>query len=143
MSRNLASFTGDPCSDLDGGLRLRDYDGDGVAKVDIGAYEHENTTLMPGLVTGLAWTNKTTLRWDGAAPPAVEYHAYRGALADLGYANFGTCNDGLLNPSDTELTDTELPASGAGFFYLITIREEGTLGFAACAERSNFTPCVP
>ena len=50
----------------------------------------------------------------------------------------------LLNLSATELTDTEDSLSpGAGFFYLITIREEGSLGFAACAERSNHVPCVP
>ena len=65
------------------------------------------------------------------------------------YSSFATCDDGLdLDRTDTELTDTGVPPLGKGWYYLITAEDtdpepprEGTLGLAACAERSNFTPC--
>ena len=51
------------------------------------------------------------------------------------------------------LTDTQIPAFGTGYFYLVTSEDagtgggtpralhEGTLGYATCVERSNFAPC--
>ena len=35
-------YNGVPCTDLDGGPRLRDHDGDGLAQSDMGAFEREN-----------------------------------------------------------------------------------------------------
>jgi hypothetical protein len=143
-----ASFTGDPCDDLDGGPRLRDWDGDGEAVMDVGAYENANTTLVPGEVGTLTWLDKDTLQWP-AEPSANEYHVYKDLLTTLGYGSFATCADSLdLDRTDTELVDTNTPPAGQGWYYLITAEDtdvepprEGSLGLATCAERSNFTPC--
>ena len=49
------------------------------------------------------------------------------------------------NRTDTALNDLEEPATGEGFFYLVTSEtasgQEGSLGVATGTERSNFTPC--
>jgi hypothetical protein len=139
-----ALYVGTPCRDLGGDLRLRDWDGDGLARVDLGAYERNNTTLAPAAVGGLLWTSASTLTW-AATPSAVEYHVYRATLASLGYGAFGVCRDDLDGSrSDTVLTDGEAPAASVGFFYVIGARSvagDGTLGFGTCVERSNFTAC--
>jgi hypothetical protein len=139
-----ALFTGVPCSDLDGGPRGRDHDGNGLAQFDVGAYERENV-LIPGDVENLQWTDKETMVWN-VETSADQYHVYQGSLDTLGYDNFGTCADGT-DPDlfDTELSVTAIPAPGTGWFWVITAEDlagsEGTLGFATCTERSNFTPC--
>jgi hypothetical protein len=141
---NPALYTGQPLTDLEGNLRLRDYDGNGLAQSDCGAFEATNASLTPGEVTGLRWTNSTTLVWD-TLTGAVEYHLYRGN-SPFSYASFGTCQD-ALDPDRTDLTavDSSVPASGSARFYLVTGEKadasEGTLGFAAGAERSNFSAC--
>ena len=60
----------------------------------------------------------------------------------VGYGDFGSC---LGTANEVMVEDTDLPESGAAFFYLVTgvnaIGDEGTLGFASCTERSNFVPC--
>jgi hypothetical protein len=138
-------YGGVPCKDLDGGPRLRDHDGDNLARVDPGAYERENTTITPPEVTGLVWTGPATLEWS-PEPTAVEYHVYRAALSALAYSAFGTCEDGLDAVSaDATLTDTGVPSTGEGFYYEITMEDasggESTLGIGSCAERSNFAAC--
>jgi hypothetical protein len=143
-----STYTGDPPTDLDGGPRLRDHDGDGSANSDCGAYEKANTALAPGEVMNLHWPEdifKETLEWD-AEPSAVEYHVYRQDPTTLSYADFATCADGLdPDRTDTQLVDTDVPAGGAVFGYLVTAEDaggnEGTLGLSTGAERSNFTPC--
>jgi len=145
-----AAYNGVPCRDADGGPRLRDYDGDGLAEMDIGAFEMQMTDPphSPGEVLALRWTDAATLVWD-AEPSAEAYHIYQGAVSHLGYAGFGSCADGLdANRTDTELTDARLPDGGRVWFYLIAADElaaaggeEGTLGVASCAERSNYDPC--
>jgi hypothetical protein len=142
------SYTGLPCRDLDGDLRLRDHDGDGLARMDPGAYERANPALAPPAVGTLSWTGKATLGWPPAAG-AVEYHVYRGLLSSLSYASFGACRDDLDgNLGDQTLADTEDPPPGAGFFYNLSADDtpgpggaEGSLGAGACAERSNLAPC--
>ena len=139
-------YTGDPVSDLDGGPRLRDHDGvDGLAHSDCGAYEQENTALPVGEVLNLLWTDHMTLTWD-VETSAVEYHIYRDDLVDLSYGGFGECADYLdATRTDTALIDVQEPLPGLCFTYLITAQEtggdEGTLGLATGAERSNFCPC--
>jgi hypothetical protein len=138
-------FTGDPCLDLDGGPRLEDFDGDGLARMDPGAYERADPLPAPPETADLRWVSGLALEWD-EEPSAVIYHVYRGALGALSYADFGTCRDDLdPQPSDETLTDTELPAPGSGFFYLVTAEDasgaEGGLGAGTCAAASNFTPC--
>jgi hypothetical protein len=145
-----AGFGGTPQSDLDGGPRLRDHDGDGLAVVDVAAYERD-AGLTPGDVPNVRWTTKTLMEWD-IEPSATSYHVYRDTLDTLGYDHFGSCADGL-DPvrDDLELVDEEVPATETCFFYLITADDgshgapnEGTLGFGSAAERSNFpaTACT-
>jgi len=140
-----ALFTGEPCHDLSGGPRLRDYDGDGLAPMDPGAFEPADESLLPGEVQNLRWTSDSVLEWD-VEPDAAEYHVYRIALSALGYGSFAVCRDDLdAIRTDTQLVDVELPVSGTANAYQITAEgaggAEGTLGNGACAERSNYTPC--
>ena len=70
----------------------------------------------------------------------------RDAIGTLGYASVPTCRDDLdPDRTDTQLIDTELPASGQGYVYSITaeggVGDEGSLGTMSCAERSNYSPC--
>jgi hypothetical protein len=139
-----SSFQGDPCLDLDGGPRLRDADGDGLARMDPGAYER-GIPRVPGPVTGLSWSGSTLLSWS-TEPSAASYHVYRGALGSLTYGAFAPCRDDL-DPArtDTVLSDAQTPLAGQGYFYAVTAEDgagvEGSLGLATCAERSSFTPC--
>ncbi len=140
-----ALFDGTPCSDLAGNPRGLDHDGDGLARRDAGAYERVNTTLAPPDVTGLAFTSAVRATWT-AVPSAARYHVYRDLVSNLGYANFGQCADALdPNATDTHFDDPGLPAAGAAWGYVVTAEaangHEGTLGYATCTERSNFSPC--
>jgi RHS repeat-associated protein len=140
-----ATYTGRPLTDMFGDLRLRDHDGDGLAHSDMGVFEADNAGLAPGEATGLVWTSPIQLVWSSDAA-AAEYHVYRGALADLSYGSFGTCHDSADTVrTDTELSETVDPDPGSGWIYLITVEDgsgsEGTLGFAAGAERSNLSAC--
>jgi len=104
--------------------------------------------LTPGEVLNLRWDAgpfKDTLLWDVEAS-AVEYHVYRLPLNSLGFSLYGTCMDGMdADRTDTEWFDDEVPAPGNGLVYLITAEDvlgnEGTMGVATKAERSNFAPC--
>jgi hypothetical protein len=140
-----AAYDGSPCLDLGGGPRLLDWDGDGLAGTDAGAYEHANPSLSPGPVTNLGWVDKTTVTWTGPLGHSGTYHVYRDALTSLGYGHAPTCRDDLDgNPADTQLVDPAIPQQGMGYTYVITADDgvsEGTLGYGMCAERSNFTPC--
>jgi hypothetical protein len=141
-----ATFTGSPCQDLELGLRLLDYDGDGIATADPGPYEKANRAKSgPGEPPAVAFHDKVTFSWEPSATLAAEYHDYRGLLSALSYGYFGTCVDDLdADRTDTVFVDVELPPLGDGFFYLVTGEDatgEDTLGFAQCAERSNFTSC--
>jgi hypothetical protein len=139
-----ATYTGAPPTDLDGGPRLVDHDGDGLASTDPGAFEMLNPALVPGEVQNVLWQSFSLLTWD-SEPSATEYHVYRDSLPNLSYAGFGICNDGLDGDrTDTQLDDAEDPGPDQGFFYLVTAdngSEEGSLGFGTYAERSNFGAC--
>lgn len=125
---------------------LRNFDGDGVAVNDRGANEVADSGLVPGEVVNLRFDfNDFRMLWD-PEPSAAECHVYRDLLPNLSYASFGVCRDDLDgNRTDTQLEDLDEPLSGEGFFYLITADSlggnEGSLGLAAAAERSNFSPC--
>ena len=75
------TFDGTPCRDLDGGPRLRDFDGDGLAAADLGAYEAADPAPEPE-VANLRWLDTDTLEWD-LAGGATLYHVYRGDVASL------------------------------------------------------------
>ena len=139
-----ATFTG-PCHDAAGAPRLADYDGDGLARMDIGAYERPNPAPDPPEVTALQWIDWLTLTWS-PVPGALEYHVYRAEVQSLSYGHFGTCRDDLdLDRTDTSLSDPTQPVAGTALGYVITAEnaseDEGTLGWATCAERSRFAPC--
>lgn len=139
------TYHGDPPFDRAGGPRLLDWDGDGLARTDCGAYEHANGTLTPPEVAGVEWPLRTRMAWS-PTPGAVRYHIYRDGIENLSYANFGACRDDL-DPSgtDTQLDDASLPPAGKGFFYLVAAVNDaghaGTLGAGTSAERSNYRPC--
>lgn len=138
-------FTGDPPTDFTGGPRLLDFDGDGLAQNDVGAFERLNTSPAVPEVTNVRWSTASTLEWDPVTG-ASEYHVYRGEVAALGYSFYGDCGD-ALDPvrTDTELHDDQPLAVGSGRFYLTTAElangKEGTLGYGTSAERSRLSPC--
>jgi hypothetical protein len=139
-----SGYQGDPPTDRGGGPRLRDFDEDGLARSDPGAFEREGTASVPA-VANLGWSDDDTLSWD-AEPTAVEYHLYRDDAASLSWGHFGTCRDDLdANRTDTTATDPAVPAVGEAFSYLITaedgLGQESSLGLASGAERSNFSSC--
>jgi hypothetical protein len=136
-----ADYVGAPPTDLDGGPRLLDADGDGLARTDCGALERAGSGLAPGEVSGIAWSAADRVSWDPLSA-AAGYRVYRDDLGSLSYQSFGAC---FVEVSDSELLDAEQPGAGEARFYLVTAvdlaGEEGTLGFGTHAERSNFTPC--
>jgi hypothetical protein len=103
----------------------------------------------PGEVRHLAFVDATRWVWDALAG-ATTYNVYRGglgALVDLdgdGAAeSYGACFDrSLASLADS---DVSIPATGSGFFYLVTGRNlagEGKLGpSSAGADRPNSSPC--
>jgi len=140
----VEQFGGDPCSDLDGYPRLLDFDGDGLAPEDIGAYEMPAPNPTPGEVLDLRWspTVENTIEWS-PQPASDSYNLYRGDLELLGFADWGSCLD---QTAETSLSEATVPAPGQGYFYLVSgVQDvnEGTLGVGNCAERSNFSPCGP
>jgi len=103
---------------------------------------------VPPEVMNLRWIGAQDLHWDpvSSAPPVVQYHVYRGTRPQLGYTNFGACLDGIDgNLADTSLHDGSNPPPAGILFYVVTAENsagnEGTMGFATCAERSNYAPC--
>ncbi len=138
-------YAGVPGTDLDGGQRLLDVDGDGFARNDCGAFEMMGAPAGPGDVRNLRWQDAFTLVWD-AEPLAAEYHLYSGDVGQLSYANFGACRDDLdLVRTDAQAQPAPVPLPGKGLFYVVTGEDgagrEGTLGFGTSAERSNYSPC--
>jgi hypothetical protein len=97
----------------------------------------------PGQVLGLAFGDRTTLRWN-AEKSVGSYNLYRDVLSALAGGDYGTCLQRDL-PSETA-SDTGRPPTHSGWFYLVTARnrlnEEGTKGTnSAGAERPNSAPC--
>ncbi|MCU0253870.1 MAG: hypothetical protein MUE47_04945, partial [Acidobacteria bacterium] len=139
-------YLGDPASDLDGGQRLLDFDENGSAQNDCGAYERPTASPVPGEVLNVRFLgNDFTIGWD-AVGGASRYNVYRGDVAVLSYASYGSCRNDLdPGATDTQMTDFEEPLAGKGNFYIISAETaggvEGTLGFGTSAERSNYVPC--
>ena len=123
----------------------RDHDGDGLAQMDLGAYELPDSAPVLEPVGTLVWNDVSSLSWP-AVVGALEYQVYRGSLSMLGYGQFGSCRNDLdPDRTDTVLLDVEEPPTGQGFAYLITAADglgaESGMGQASCAERSNFAAC--
>jgi hypothetical protein len=143
--RDAVTYSDKPCIDLAGGPRRRDHDGDGLAYADAGAFEVENSALVPGEVTGVGWDADGVMVWD-ATPGAVAYHLYRAYSATLGYDHYGTC----IDYRDPDRTDERFDGSfalppGEVFFYQVTAEgvtgNEGSMGLLPCAERGRFNSC--
>ncbi len=96
------------------------------------------TPITPPETQGVvAAANKTTYSWTAAAS-ATRYDAVRGALNALPVGPGGgdeTCFDNLPG---TSLTDTAVPAPGAGYWYLA--RGESSCGNGTYGTQSNGTP---
>ena len=82
----------------------------------------------PGEVTGLRFDDAITLGWN-AEKSAGTYNLYR----DLAAGGYGTCEQSGIGGTTT--TDSDAPAAGQLFSYIVTVRnrlaEEGTKGFAS------------
>lgn len=83
--------------------------------------------------------SKSELHWS-AEPSAGDYAVYRESLATLSGTAWGSCLQSGL--ATTTADDPADPASGAGYFYLVSARnrlgEQGSLG-----ETSNATVRTP
>ncbi|ANM29842.1 hypothetical protein ABI59_10015 [Acidobacteria bacterium Mor1] len=139
-----AAFDGTPQRDVDGEARVADGDEDGTARADCGADEYLAAPLIAE-VTGVRWLDDITLVW-GSLAGAVEYHLYGDDLSALTVGYAGSCLDSLDgNRTDTQATLVELPAVGAGRFYLVTgengAGDESRPGSGSAVQRINATPC--
>lgn len=93
----------------------------------------------PGEVLGLLFDDATTLSWN-TEHSAGTYNLYRDSLGSLAGLGYGMCEQPGLTSATA--TDSDTPAAGDGYFYLVTVtnrlREEGTKGFDADgAERAG------
>jgi hypothetical protein len=83
----------------------------------------------PGEVVTLTFTDKTTLVWTPEGSTGT-YNLYRGEITGLP-GSYGACKLPANIVGETT-TDTDVPASGQCYFYLVTaqnrLAEEGTMG---------------
>jgi hypothetical protein len=123
--------------------------GDGVSATGLSSASYRSDAGFtpdyrpPGEVAGQRFTSKTTQVWE-PDPSIGKYDVYRGLVSGLP-GSFGTClvSGGVTAES---VTDTENPAAGQCFFYLVTaenrLQEEGTKGYTSSGgERGNAAPC--
>jgi len=138
------TYTGVPRVDADGDLRVRDFDGDGIARADCGAFERRNPQGSFEEIR-LWFENDALLAWDNPSS-ADRYRHHRGDLAALSYGTAPPCRDDL----DSDLydgiwSDPERPEVGHGFAYVVGVEladgRHSTLGEATGAERSDRDPC--
>ncbi len=115
---------------------------------------HVSVLINLGGPGGLGFeSDRTTMRWPGILG-ADSYNLYRGDTASLTDANldgladggYGLCLSGSdPDPTDTEFTDGEEPASGGdGFFYLravVTASDEDLGQASSGLERSPTAAC--
>ena len=96
----------------------------------------------PGEVTGLRFDNHITLRWN-AERSAGTYNLYRAGLASLATLAYGGCTQTSIAGAST--LDTDPLASGAGYFYLVTVEnrlaQEGTKGYRSDGIERGGTVC--
>ena len=95
-----------------------------------------------------AGTNNQSFSWTGDAS-ILSWNVYRGSLPGISATNYGACfRSGQPAPG---LTDADVPATGHGFFYLVTgvylhptsgLPVEGSLGTDSTGRiRPNNAPC--
>jgi len=122
--------------------------GEGVGGTDLGSLSFHldggsvSPYPPPGEVMALRFSNKQTLLWDPEASVG-DYNLYRGALGTLPSLGYGACH--AQNLSNETFSDAQVPAVGAGFFYLATaenlLDEEGTKGFRSGGAERLGTVC--
>ncbi len=83
----------------------------------------------------LRFADVSTLAWHAFAP-ADRFTVYRGYIAGLAFGDLGTCqSDRDPAPADTSFADTDLPAPGQSFTYLVGVRigagPDTLLGYAS------------
>ncbi len=99
--------------------------------------------VPPGEVSGLQFQDKVTLVWQPERSGGA-YNVYRDLVGALGGLEYGQCEqDGLTAET---ATDADLPATGLGFFYLVTaenlLTEEGSRGSdSAGTDRGHANAC--
>jgi photosystem II stability/assembly factor-like uncharacterized protein len=125
------------------GVELRNIATTGLANTPFTAVVPDRALCPPpGEVHNQVWASKTTMIWDHE-PSLGTYNLYRDLISTLP-GGFGGClQSGIATES---ATDAALPAVGAGWFYIVTARnnlgQEGTKGFQSGGmERSNPAPC--
>lgn len=96
----------------------------------------------PGEVTGLRFSDATTLAWN-FEPSIGTFNVYRG-LARALPGDYGACLQTSLTTNS--VVDVGSPTPGSSYTYLVTaenrLREEGTLGSRSDgAPRPNTQPC--
>ncbi len=125
------------------GVELRNIAASGITNTPFTALVADRQLCAhPSEVQNLAWSSDSTLVWN-PDPAASNYELYSDLLSNLP-GGFGTCLDSSI--SSATATDTTVPPSGAGWFYLVTSRnvlhEESTKGFGSNGtQRSNAAPC--
>ena len=100
---------------------------------------------LPEVPVGLRFDSATALSWP-MAPDIPLYNLYRGNLPDQGTLQFD--HDCLAaDVAGTSTVDTDAPAVGFGFYYLVGAERndfEGPLGFQSQGQiRPNFFTCSP
>ncbi len=96
----------------------------------------------PGEVTGLRFTDKTTLVWDPEKSVGI-YNLYRDLISNLIGLGFGNCQQQDLAAATA--TDADAVPLNDGFSYLATaenrLDEEGTKGSQSDATERQGTAC--
>ncbi|MBD3868594.1 MAG: hypothetical protein IFK94_10765 [Acidobacteria bacterium] len=96
--------------------------------------------LPPGEVRGLRFESTDILAWDPERS-AGTYNLYRDLISAAG--GYGACHQ--QGVSGASATDTDVTATGEGYFYLVTvenrIQEEGAKGSDSAGSARGGTVC--
>ena len=123
--------------------------GDSVSGVTLSSASYSSSPGFPaaypppGEVATVRFTGPTTLAWTPEGSTGT-YNLYRGLVTDLP-GSYGACKLPANIVGETT-TDTDIPASGQCYFYLVTAKnrlaEEGTKGSdSAGTPHPNPSPC--